>query len=120
MFLTQVPTPPVPPTLPTLPSPEIIFGGGPSTEQLVVALGGAAIIIGMIVLGPVGRAIADGIRHLFGMHRGADAAEFGALREEIGALRHQVAELEERQDFAERLLAQARERGLLAGPSSKE
>ena len=117
MLLVQVPTPPVPPTFP---SPEIVFGGGPSTEQLVVALGGAAVIIGMIVLGPVGRAIADGIRHLFGIHRGADAAELGAMREEVAALRHQVAELEERQDFAERLLAQARERGLLAGPSTKD
>jgi len=33
-------------------------------------------------------------------------------------VRHHVAELEERQDFAERLLAQARERGLLSGPST--
>ena len=118
MFLTQVPTPPVPPTLPTLPSPEIIFGGGPSTEQLIVALGGAAVIIGMIVLGPVGRALADGIRHLFGMHRGADAAELGALRDEVAALRQHLAELEERQDFSERLLAQGKDRGLLAAPTA--
>jgi hypothetical protein len=115
MLLVQVPTPPLPPTLP---SPEIVFGGGPSTEQLIVALGGAALIIGMIVFGPVGRAIADGLRHLFGVRQGADPAELGALREEVAALRHQVAELEERQDFAERLLAQARERGLLSGPST--
>jgi hypothetical protein len=118
MLLIQVPAPPAPPSLPQLPSPEVILGGGPSPEQLLVALGGAAIIIGMIVLGPVGRAIADGIRHLFGVRQGADSADFGALREEIAALRHQVAELEERQDFAERLLAQARERGLLSGPST--
>ena len=117
MLLIQVPAPPVPPSLP---SPEIVFGGGPSAEQLLIALAGAAIIIGMIVLGPVGRAIADGLRHLFGVRQGADAAELGAIREEVAALRHQVAELEERQDFAERMLAQARERGLLAGPSTKE
>lgn len=120
MLLGQVPAPPAPPSLPQFPSPDVIFTGGPSTEQLIVALGGAAIIIGMIALGPVGRAIADGIRHLFGMRRGADPAELGALRDEVVALRHQVAELEERQDFAERLLAQVRERGLLAGPSTKE
>jgi hypothetical protein len=120
MLLLQVPAPPAPPALPQLPAPEIVFGGGPSTEQLLVALGGAAVIIGLIVLGPVGRAIADGLRHLFGVHRGADAAALAGLQEEVAALRHQVAELEERQDFAERLLAQARERGLLSGPSTQE
>ncbi len=50
----------------------------------------------------------------------AGTAELEAVREEMAALRHHVAELEERQDFAERLLAQARERGLLAGPPSKD
>ena len=120
MLLVQLPVPPVPPTPPSLPSPEIVFTGGPTTEELLIALVGAAVIIGMIALGPVGRAIADGIRHLFGMRRGADPAELGALRDEVVALRHQVAELEERQDFTERLLAQVRERGLLAGPSTKD
>jgi hypothetical protein len=117
MLMLQISVPPAP-----LPSPEILVGvgGGPSTEQLIVALGGAAVIIGIIFLGPVGRALADGLRHLLGARRGADAAELEAIREEFAALRHQLAELEERQDFSERLLAQARERGLLAGPSTKE
>ena len=100
-----------------LQTPEVVIaGGGPSTEQLIVALLGAAVIIGMVVLGPVGRALADGIRHLLGGRRGADAAELDAMREAMAALQHQVGELEERLDFSERLLAQARERGLLAGP----
>ena len=120
MLMLQVPVPPVPPTPPSFPSPEIIFTGGPTTEELLIALVGAAVIIGMIALGPVGRAIADGLRHAFGVRRGADPAELGVLQEEIAVLRHQVAELEERQDFAERLLAQARERGLLAGPATKD
>jgi cell division protein FtsB len=71
----------------------------------------------MFCFSPLGRAIADGLRHLFGVHRAADSAELAAMREEVAALQHRIAELEERQDFAERLLAQARERGLLAGPS---
>jgi hypothetical protein len=112
----QVPAPPVPPTLP---SPEVIIGGGPSTEQLIIMLGGACIILGMFLFGPVGRALAEGLRHLFGARKQADAAVADALREEVAALQHRVAELEERQDFAERLLAQARERGLLSGPSPK-
>jgi len=37
------------------------------------------------------------------------------LEDAVAQLQHRVAELEERQDFAERLLAQAREKGLL-GP----
>jgi hypothetical protein len=38
------------------------------------------------------------------------------LEESVEQLQRRVAELEERQDFAERLLSQARERGLLEGP----
>jgi hypothetical protein len=111
---------PIPPTPPSLPSPEIVLSGGPSPEQLLIALAGSAVMLGIIFLGPVGRALADGLRHLFGVRRGQDTAEVEAMREEVAALQHRVAELEERQDFAERLLAQARERGLLPGPSAKD
>ncbi len=38
------------------------------------------------------------------------------LAEQVEELRRQVAELAERQDFAERLLAKVRERGLPPGP----
>lgn len=116
MYLIQVPTPPTPPTLPDFPAPDIFLGGGPNTETLVIALVAATVMVGIVFLGPVGRAIADGIRHLLGARKGAESAELEPLREEVAALQHRVAELEERQDFAERLLAQARERGLLAGP----
>ncbi len=108
MVIAQVPTPPLPPS--------VVIGGGPTTGQLFVALVGAAAILGMVLFGPVGRALADGIRHVLGARKGADDAALEAMREEVAALQHRVAELEERQDFAERLLAQARERGLLSGP----
>jgi hypothetical protein len=42
-----------------------------------------------------------------------------ALEERVDQLQRQVGELAERQDFAERLLAQARERGLLTAPPPK-
>jgi hypothetical protein len=107
----------VPPIPPGLPSPEVVVSGGPTPALLLIAMVGAAAIMAIVFLGPVGRALADGLRHLFGAgRRGAETAELEAVREEMAALRHHVAELEERQDFAERLLAQARERGLLAGP----
>jgi hypothetical protein len=41
------------------------------------------------------------------------------MREELTGLRQQVSELAERQDFTERLLAQARERGLLNPPKER-
>src|SRR5512139_2517105 len=111
-MVLQVPPPPTP-------LPEVFIpSGGPTTEQLLIMVAGAAVIIGILVLGPVGRALADGIRHLFGARKAADAPALEAMKEEVAALQHRVAELEERQDFAERLLAQARERGLLAGPPS--
>ena len=113
MVIVQVPTPP-PVTLPEV----IVSGGGPTPALLFIARAGAALIMAIVFLGPVGRALADGLRNLLGGNRrgAADTAELEAVREEVAALRHHVAELEERQDFAERLLAQARERGLLSGP----
>ncbi len=112
MFLVQVPAPIPPPTLPEV----VVAGGGPTTAQLLILMVGAAAIVGIVFLGPVGRAIADGLRHLLGGRKAEEAATLEAMKEEVGELRHRVAELEERQDFAERLLARARERGLLAGP----
>ena len=107
----QIPTPP------TLPPPEIVIGGAADPRALIISLVAACVIVGIVFLGPVGRAIADGVRHILGARRGsADTAELDAVRAEVAALQRRLAELEERQDFAERLLAQARERGLLAGP----
>lgn len=77
----------------------LIFGGG-----VCVALG----------FSPVGRAVADRIR---GKQGSADAdelrTELGEQRdthnEEMAQVRQEVAELAERLDFAERMLAQQRE-----------
>jgi hypothetical protein len=37
--------------------------------------------------------------------------EIAALRDDVGAARHEMGELQERLDFAERLLSQARDEG---------
>ena len=86
--------------------------GDPS--EIIVAVGAFAVMA-FVVLGPIGRAFADRLR---GRSHGPalDSAEVDALRDELAAMRHQVAELAERQDFTERLLGQARERGLLSPP----
>jgi hypothetical protein len=76
-------------------------------------------ITGFVVLGPVGRAVGKVLMHLFGVDRqqalpAAEAAQLRALIEEqadrLESQQRQLSELAERQDFAERLLAQAREK----------
>ncbi len=44
------------------------------------------------------------------------AAEFESLRDEVTGLRRELDEAQNRLDFTERMLAQARERGQLPGP----
>ena len=82
------------------------------------------LVTGFVALGPVGRAIGRVIMHRFGgeKDRALPGAEAGELRsllleqgERLEAVQRQVSELAERQDFAERLLAQARERKPLPG-----
>ena len=85
------------------------------------------VITGFLALGPVGRAIGRVIMKVFGADRdqalpAGDVRELRDLMVEQGgrleALQRQVAELAERQDFTERLLAKAREKGLPAGGGS--
>ncbi len=80
------------------------------------------LVTGIVALGPVGRAIGRVIMHRFGGEKdralaGAEAGELRSLLleqgERLDAVQRQVSELAERQDFAERLLAQARERKAL-------
>jgi hypothetical protein len=68
----------------------LIFGGG---------------TLFLLSLSPVGRALAERIRGR------AAPAQDPELLAEVDALRHEVAELHERVDFAERLLAQRQEQG---------
>jgi len=75
-------------------------------------------LAGAVLLGPIGRALAERIRGRL-PERVLDTGEVDALREELAGLRQQVGELAERQDFAERLLGQARERGLLNAPKER-
>jgi uncharacterized protein YlxW (UPF0749 family) len=76
------------------------------------------ILASIVLIGPIGRAFAERLR---GKAKGPalDSGEVEALRDELDSLRQQVSELAERQDFSERLLAQAREKGLLPAPKEK-
>lgn len=85
-------------------------------EEVIAAAGFfLAVIVGLISFGPIGRAIAAKVSRSgsAGLPVPEVTAQLDALDERLEALQHQVGELAERQDFAERLLAQARERGAL-------
>ncbi|HEX9293850.1 MAG TPA: hypothetical protein VF873_09190 [Gemmatimonadales bacterium] len=72
------------------------------------ALGAAVILIAI----QVGRAISGRnprFRRGFPHQSDADVAEVAELRQNLEAMQHRVAELEERVDFTERLLAKQRD-----------
>ena len=102
----QIPEIPTPPPEVIMPPPWITL---PPQVVLLIVLGFLAGCT--IVLWPLMRAIA---RRIEGRHQASPAlqAEVDQLRTrlaEMDGLQHRVAELEERVDFAERLLAQKRE-----------
>jgi hypothetical protein len=102
---------------------------GPTPQEIgdiVIPLFGmltGIAITGMVVLGPVGRAVGRVIMRIFGADRGElPAGELqdirGLLEDQTGrmeAVQRQLSELAERQDFAERLLAQGRKEPRLPG-----
>jgi hypothetical protein len=111
MTILQGPVPPVPPTPPSAQfDPNLIFlsDGGPPIVLLIVIAGLTAAVI---ILWPIMRAFG---RRLEGKG-GGDAALRAEVEQlhthlgEVDALQARVAELEERVDFTERLLAQSRE-----------
>ncbi len=90
---------------------------GPMDVMAFLALMATLGTVG-VAFSPLGRALAERIR---GRPRGPalDTGEVEALHDELAAIRRQVDELAERQDFTERMLAQARERGLLQAPKER-
>jgi F0F1-type ATP synthase membrane subunit b/b' len=88
------------------------------TAADAIALVALAIGMAMILTGPIGVALAERIRGVRGVSDPALAGEVEDLRGRLGEveeLRGRLAEVEERLDFAERLLAQAREADQLHG-----
>jgi len=71
-----------------------------------------------VIFGPIGRAIGDRLRGK-SRERTLDSGEVEALRDELYTVRQQLADLAERQDFTERLLARAREQGALPAPKER-
>jgi hypothetical protein len=109
MILQAIPpTPPTPQAPPFDPNLIFMNDGGPPIVLLIVI---AALTATVIILWPIMRAFG---RRLEGKGAGdpalrADVEQLHARIGEVDALQTRVAELEERVDFAERLLAQNRE-----------
>lgn len=84
---------------------------------VVVVVGGMLALVGL-VLYPVARALA---RRIEGGGGSAVRAELAALRERVGELEEgqvRLAELEERLDFSERVLARERRDPVVRGPGA--
>ena len=75
---------------------------GPEIPMSIFFLAMAAIFV---LRGPFGRALAERLSR----RAGVDNREVRELRGEVDALRHELTEVQERLDFAERLLARQRE-----------
>src|SRR6266513_1695494 len=89
---------------------------------LILIFGGGACIA--MAFSPIGRAVADRIRGKSASAGGGDvrtqlAEQREALDQELEAVRREVAELAERVDFTERLLAKGRD-GEAGKPASGE
>ena len=76
---------------------------------LVISLITLTLGATFILRGPLGKALADRMAG----RAARDDADVAQLRAEVDDLRDVVGELQERLDFAERLLAQQRERSAL-------
>ena len=93
--------------------------------EIVVGNVLTSIVTGVVILGvafsPIGRAFAHRIMH----GRAPKPSEMGTdprvdeLSGEVAALREQLEQAQERIDFTERLLAQARERGQLGAGNGR-
>jgi Skp family chaperone for outer membrane proteins len=88
-------------------------------REAVAFLVMVTLVGGFVLLYPVVRALAERLRP----HPEAGKEEMQALREdvvqELQQMRREVAELGERMDFTERLLAKQREGERLAPPGSR-
>ena len=85
---------------------------GPAVAMSVMFVSAASIFV---LRGPLGRALAD---RLAGRTGGAASVDSDRLQGEVEELKHRLAEVEERLDFTERMLAKDRDAERIGpGPS---
>jgi hypothetical protein len=119
MLLQGVPpAPPVPPPPPFDPNLIFLNDGGPPIVLLIVI---AALAATVIILWPIMRAFARRVEGRGGTDAAlrSDVEHLHARLGDVDALQARVAELEERVDFTERLLAQTHaQKGSIRSESS--
>jgi hypothetical protein len=85
--------------------------------DLVIVAVTLVTTVGMATFGPIGRALAERLRGRVPPGALLDIEErLDDVAEQVVAMQRQFGELVDRQEFSDRLLAQARERGLIEGP----
>ena len=85
-------------------------------DVLVVMMVFGTGMLGIVAFSPIGRAIANAINRKSGAAAAPELRDaVDELADRVESLQRQLGELAERQDFSERLLAKAREKGLSAG-----
>jgi TolA-binding protein len=108
-----------PPPPPLGLDPNYVFTQVVPIIGVVVVILVAAVALRAIFRTPVGEALAERIRQRSARRwgvTGEDSERVAGLEARISQLQGQVSELGERLDFAERMLAERRERKLGAGP----
>ncbi len=84
-------------------------------EILAIVMVFGTGMVGLVAFSPIGKAIGERLKGTATL----PAEELDDVREQLAEVRHQVSELAERQDFTERVVAQAREKGALqSGPDA--
>lgn len=116
----QIPAPPLPPDIPPeifTHGPPVIMTGDEIVKIVVFSILGVAAIVWIVARSPIGHAIGEGLKRLFGVAPAAQMlpGEVDELRRRLDEMQHQLGELAERQDFAERMLAQVRREKALPG-----
>jgi hypothetical protein len=94
-----------------------IFWSADDVAKIVfLSIAGLALVTWIVARSPIGLAIGEGLKKLFGVHAPAALpGELDELRRQVVELRQQLGELAERQDFSERMLAQVRREKALPG-----
>ena len=114
MQVEQTPVPMPPPSMP--PDPNLLAMHVFELLTMVVAAVTVIFVVRWVVMSPIGQAIGErlrGKRH--GVATGEQEDRLARIEAEMQALRGDLGEFSERLDFAERVLAESRDRRLGAG-----
>jgi hypothetical protein len=109
---SPIPTP-LPPSMP--PDPNLMAMQVVELLTIVVMAAAVILVVRFVVMSPIGQAIGERLRPKRSGLTGEQDDRLARIEGEMLALRGDLGELAERLDFAERVLAERRERQLGSG-----